>query len=150
MYEYLFTCNEPDGVRIRYVKPLAQRDIPRVYKHLSDTIAARGRKLPADLALREFERLDKLYWTVDDVGLLIANQAGDTHIFFWDKRLRGREGLCKAMAQVAMEIFGRDSVWTSIPETERAVIAFAKRVGFVQEKSEDGLVTLRLGRSYGS
>lgn len=150
MYEYLFTCNEPEGTKIRYVKPLEQRDIPRVFKHLSNSLAVRGRQLSAELALSEFKRLDKLYWTVDDVGLLIANKAGDCHIFFWDKRLRGREGLCKAMANVVMEIFDRDSVWTSIPDTERAVIAFAKRVGFKEEKHEDSLITLRLGRTYGS
>lgn len=90
--------------------------------------------------------MDKLYWTVDDVGLLFASKAGDCHVFFWDKRLRGREGMCKSMAKIAMNILGRDDLWTQIPDTERAVIAFAKRMGFVEESSNDGVISLRMTR----
>lgn len=142
MHEFLFACNEPDGVRIRCVKPLRPDDIPRVYASIRASHLARGKDLPPDVAAHEFARVDKLYWTVDDVGLLIANTAGDVHVFFWDKRLRGREGLCRGMAHVFMAIIERSSVWTQIPEKERAVIAFAKRVGFEQTEIKDGLVTL--------
>lgn len=133
MYEYQFTCPEPSGDVVRTVRPLEQGGILRAYIRMRDSLTSRGRELPLELALREFSRLDKLYWTVDDVGLLIASEAGDVHIFFWDKRLRGREGLCKSMAEVVLNTLGREYIWTTIPETERAVIAFAKRVGFVEE-----------------
>lgn len=147
MYEYIFPCFEPDGLKLRLVKPLEYADIPRVYASLRASLAARGRELPPELAAREFARLDKLYWTVDDVGLIIANKAGDVHIFFWDKRLRGRERLSKEMAKVIMDIFGRLDLFTEIPVSERAVIAFAKRVGFEQDSATDETVVLRLKRS---
>lgn len=150
MNEFLFTCNEPEGTKIRYVRPLAPNDIPRVYAQMRASLNSRGRELPADIALHEFNRVDKLYWTVDDVGLLIATLAGDVHIFFWDKRLRGREQLCRNMACVFMSIIQKDEVWTKIPEKERAVIAFAKRVGFKETENVEGLVTLIFRREYGS
>ena len=142
MHEFVFTCKEPDGIKVRYVRPLHPRDIPQVYNSLRVSHLTRGVDLPADIAAHEFARMDKLYWTVDDVGLLIANYAGDVHVFFWDKRLRGREELCRSMARVFMSIIERDSVWTQIPETERAVLAFAKRVGFEEVERENGLVML--------
>lgn len=111
---------------------------------MRDSLESRGRTLPIELALREFSRLDKLFWTVDDVGLLIASEAGDVHIFFWDGRLRGREQLCRTMAGVVMNIFGKESIWTKIPSTERAVIAFAKRVGFTQELASNGWIVMRM------
>jgi hypothetical protein len=114
------------------------------------SLESRGRTLPVDLALREFSRLDKLFWTVDDVGLLIADSTGDSHVFFWDGRLRGREELCRQMAGVTMEIFELDSVSTRIPESEVMMIEFAKRVGFSEELVSDGVVYLRLGRLHGS
>lgn len=114
------------------------------------SLETRGRTLPLELALREFSRLDKLFWTVDDVGLLIGDSAGDTHVFFWDGRLRGREGLCRAMAYVTMEIFELDATTTKIPESEKMMIAFAKRVGYTEEFELDGVVYLRLRREHGS
>lgn len=113
---------------------------------MRESLESRGRTLPIDLALREFGRLDKLFWTVDDVGLLIADSTGDTHVFFWDGRLRGREELCKAMAYVTMEIFELEETSTRIPESEKMMIAFAKRVGYTEEFVLDGVVHLRLRR----
>jgi hypothetical protein len=145
--EHLFACNEPGGIRVRCVRPLEYKDIRRVYESLRSSLVSRGRELPPELALREFGRLDKLYWTVDDVGLLIVSEACDCHIFFWDKRLRGREQLCKRMAEEAMQLLGCEALWTKVPDSEVAVIAFAKRVGFKEEFLKDnGYVLLRLGR----
>ncbi len=142
-YEFTFVCDEPEGARFREVKPLKSSDIARVYESLCKAHTSRGRELPQELAIREFARLDKLYWTVDDVGIIIASEAGDVHIFFWDKRLRGRERMCKEMAQIIMDFYHRSDVWTEIPSTERAVIAFAERVGFEREREGD-TVMLRL------
>jgi hypothetical protein len=146
-YEYVFACEEPEGVILRYVRPLEAADIPVVYQRIRESFHSRGKDaLPWEAALKEFMRLDKLYWTVDDVGLIIANRVGDVHIFFWDKRLRGRERMCKAMALVIMEIFDRTFVWTEIPKKERAVLAFAKRVGFKETAETRETVTLHLAR----
>lgn len=118
----------------------------KVYKSMLAHHESKGRTLTPETALQEFYRLDKLYWVVDDVGLLIATMAGDVHVFFWDKRLRGREELAKTMLLVSMSILNLDEAWTTIPETERAVLAFAKRVGFKDEGMQDGAVKLTFKR----
>lgn len=146
MYEFTLICQEPTGPVTRTVRPLEQRAILPVWQRMRESLESRGRTLPLDLALREFGRLDKLFWTVDDVGLLIADSTGDTHVFFWDGRLRGREELCKAMAYVTMEIFELEETSTRIPESEKMMIAFAKRVGYTEEFVLDGVVHLRLRR----
>jgi hypothetical protein len=146
-FDFVFTCNEPGGPVVRNVRTLAASDIPFVYAKMKESFAERGREcIPWEDALYEFMRLDKLYWVVDDVGLIIANKAGDVHVFFWDKRLRGRESMCRAMVMVVCEFYDRDSVWTTIPITERAVIAFAKRVGFQEQSVSAGWVTLTCNR----
>jgi hypothetical protein len=147
-FDFFFTCDEPKGQVIREVRALAATDIPFVYAQMASSFAERGKAcLPWEDALKEFMRLDKLYWVVDDVGLIIANQAGDVHVFFWDKRLRGREGMCRALVLIICEFYDRDFVWTKIPITERAVIAFAKRIGFQEKQSASaGLVTLVCNR----
>lgn len=150
MYEFTLVCQEPGGSVTRTVRPLEQRDILSAWRRMRASLETRGRTLPIELALREFSRLDKLFWTVDDVGLLIADSTGDTHVFFWDRRLRGREGLCRAMAYVTMEIFQLDATTTKIPESEKMMIAFAKRVGYTEEFELDGVVYLRLRREHGS
>ena len=141
-FEYSFICHEKGGPRYRRVRPLELADIPRVYNSLQSVINARGRELPIDLALSEFARTDKLYWTVDDVGLLIATQAGDMHGMYWDRRFRGREHLTKTMMLISMSILGLDLAWTIMPETERAALAFAKRLGFIEAERKDGAVRL--------
>lgn len=121
-------------------------DIPRVYEALRGIIESKGRALPVDLVLQEFSRADKLYWIVDDVGLLIANQAGDMHGIYWDKRLRGREHLTKTTMLISMAIFGLDTAWTTMPVSERAALAFAKRLGFVESLSDGVMTTLTFTR----
>lgn len=120
--------------------------MPRVYQEMQAHHSSRGKFLDPITAAMEFYRLDKLYWVVDDVGLMFATMAGDVHVFFWDKRLRGREDLAKTMMLVSMGIFGLPEAWTTIPETERAVLAFAKRIGFTEQNRQDGLVKLTFAR----
>lgn len=72
---------------------------------------------------------------VDDVGLVAVGPMrtdfmADVHITFWDKRLRGREDLCRRVAEWVIAGFGLQSVFTAIPVSAKATIAFAKRVGF--------------------
>jgi hypothetical protein len=142
-YEYIFACDEPGGQVIRYVRPLEAMDIKFVYNKITESFGERSKVgLPWHEALNEFMRLDKLYWVVDDVGLIIANKAGDVHVFFWDKRLRGRELMCRAMARIVCEIFELPAVWTEIPRSERAVLAFSRRVGFREVAGSPETVTL--------
>lgn len=88
-------------------------------------------------------------WLVDAVGVLIqgfiVNEGLiDVHIAFWDRRLRGREAMCRAMAAVAAHEGGYPGVWTAIPEDARTTLAFAKRVGFRLTKIINGVSVLTL------
>lgn len=145
-FEYTFECPEPEGVRKRHVRPLELQDMPRVYQEMLAHHVSKGANLSPETAWEEFHRLDKLYWIVDDVGLLFITMGGDSHVFFWDRRLRGREGLVKTMLRVSMEIFDLEEAWTTIPRTGRIILAFAKRLGFVEQEERDGLIKLTFAR----
>lgn len=72
---------------------------------------------------------------VDRVGILIQGPTRweglpDVHIIFWDKVLRGREEMCARMARLGAREAGVPGVWTAIPQSARATLAFARRVGF--------------------
>lgn len=91
------------------------------------------------------ERLIAEHWkfyTVDDVGLLcfdpFAPGKAHVHITFWDKRLRGREGLCRTALLEVMNRSNVDTVLTAIPLGLRVVRAFAKRVGMHSWKVLNG------------
>jgi hypothetical protein len=81
--EHLFACNE-QGVFESGVSVLLNTKTSGESTNRFDLpwLVAAG-SFHQKLALREFGRLDKLYWTVDDVGLLIVSEACDCHIFFW-------------------------------------------------------------------
>jgi hypothetical protein len=86
-----------------------------------------------------------LFFQVDNVGL-IAVMPWDTralhcHIAFWDKRLRGRERLCRNLAEFVVGVTRKHLV-TAIPEDRRVVIAFAKRAGFEISHRRNGVVVL--------
>lgn len=86
---------------------------------------------------------------VDTVGMLIQgfvtyNDMIDVHIVFWDRRLRGREPMCRSMAQLVASEGGFAGVWTAIPQDAAATLAFAKRVGFRQERTVNGIAVLTL------
>lgn len=74
------------------------------------------------------------FWLVDDVGLLCFDpftvRIAHVHITFWDKRLRGRESLCRAVAGHLMSEYQIDTLLTVIPDSAKIVGAFARRVGF--------------------
>lgn len=94
-----------------------------------------------------------IVFEVDDVGMLLVGHmqygfSASVHVTFWDKRLRGREGLCRGMAELVMAIAGLKFVWCAIPSSERVVLAFAKRVGFVSTREQNGVVLLQLTRRF--
>lgn len=101
--------------------------------------------------LAVFLREDIEVYLVDDVGILVAVniQQGGTahgHITFWDKRLRGREGLVYNTAQIIMERNDLHSIWTAVPKSARRVVAFAKRAGFKAYHEDSQVVCLKLDR----
>lgn len=86
---------------------------------------------------------------VDDVGVMLKgtieyNGMPDVHVGFWDKILRGREAMAREVALIVAEDAGAHGVWTAVPETSHATLAFAKRVGFKEHQSTAGVVLLTL------
>jgi hypothetical protein len=80
-------------------------------------------------------KYDTRIFAVDDVGIIVVAQVesdvtAHVHITFWDKRLRGRENLCIEMADLIQRLFQLQFLWTAIPVSSAATVAFAKRVGF--------------------
>lgn len=84
---------------------------------------------------------------VDDVGVIVVRyhpkeECADVHITFWDRRLRGRESLCRAVADYLMDFLKVRGLFTAIPGDSRATLAFARRVGFRDAAYHNGVVTL--------
>lgn len=137
----MIATQEPEGSFVRNVSPLRAQDVEHVWKKLravTNFAGGRGKDTLTDPSLEILR--------VDDVGVVVLDdkqsEYGRVHITFWDKRLRGREYLCKRIAQVWIDKYRYDYVYTSIPSESRAVIAFAKRVGFDTIAEEDGFVHL--------
>lgn len=86
--------------------------------------------------------LGTLVWKVDDVGIICMIPNGPrrahVHIFFWDRRLRGREKLCKQFGLWLMDSYELDTLWTAIPIEAEIIRAFARRVGFKYIKMAEG------------
>lgn len=95
---------------------------------------------------------DRYYYLVDDVGLIGIeldfrdNQAAaHVHVTFWDRKLRGREAICREMCLWVMGTYGLDYLWTAIPTSFKAVREFARRVGFRYYDYHIGVTTDRQG-----
>jgi hypothetical protein len=88
---------------------------------------------------------DNLFFQVDNVGLIAVfphtERSLHAHITFWDGRLRGRERLCRNLAEFVCGV-SRKFLITAIPEKNRAVLAFARRAGFEEGYRNNGIVVL--------
>lgn len=81
------------------------------------------------------------FFLIDNVGIAAAIpqrwfETAHVHITFWDRKLRGREELCRRLVEYVIETMELDHAITVIPRKSEAVLAFAKRIGF-KDKSED-------------
>jgi hypothetical protein len=139
------SCQEKRGLVLRTVnrfyprKPDALYLLQRMYGKPS---------LFSNQPLQDIKQLKYLYesgWTwllVDDVGILGVGPfslhegptsnvlACDVHMTFWDMVLRGREDLVRMMAIWAADHRDARAVYTVVPSSSKAVLAFCKRVGF--------------------
>jgi len=57
----------------------------------------------------------------------------EAHIFFWDRRLKGREGVVRRMMEWVMDALQLPRLSTQAPSYARATIRFIKRIGMVEE-----------------
>lgn len=131
-------CDEPGGTVWRSIKPLDRRDLGRFAEMLEKL-----QSVPNMLQGRAHFLLqtDCTAFEVDDVGLLamlpFRPHAATVHITFWDRRLRGRERLCRTMCEHAQE-FGWRELYVVLRQDANMLRAFARRVGFVDSFSVGG------------
>lgn len=144
MYEALFFCEERRGARVRRVY-----EVPTTFE-LQDYLRAR-----IDPAWSPVKDLDLLWskgvrtFLVDNVGAFFVGPyrrdgMPDGHMVFWDRVLRGREQMARAMARYAASDCGSPGIWTAIPNEAKVVLAFAKRVGFKVEAVGENLTLMTL------
>lgn len=135
MEAFSVLCKEGSQEHLRHVRQLLPdpADALEVYDRVQKVQNLFGSTLCAD-TLRLLISCSDHFWRVDDVGVIYAAPLGRTgahvHITFWDKRLRGREQLCRELAARVVSACGYDTLWTAIPRASKAVLAFAKRIGF--------------------
>lgn len=134
-------CNERGGECTRLVVEMP-RDI-----RLWQDILRQMQTVPNFLAKSDYENtrafLDERnqFYLIDDVGIAAVFpqrwfQAAHVHITFWDRKLRGRENLCRLLCDYVKTKYELDHLFTVIPVDSKTVLAFAKRIGF-QDKSAD-------------
>lgn len=148
-----FLCREDDQEIYREVRQLDVHDhelVTETYLKQLHLHKELGKPLPPWQTLGFFYEPNRIYWLVDDVGLIFAvfdtEHSANVHITFWDRRLRGREGLCRGLARMVLDRPGMCYLHTAIPEGSRATLAFAKRIGFEPIlKDEAGIIHLVLG-----
>lgn len=137
-----FLCKEKDGEVRRQVR-LMDMSVPAILDTIEKMSKVRN-FLPKENPVAPFIQSGNVFFEVDDVGMiaLIPTEGlVHCHITFWDRRLRGREELCRTIAQWAHAMMGK-ILATGIPETSPAVLSFAKRIGFKEMKREHGIVVL--------
>lgn len=146
MFERMFACHERRGSVMRRVVEVEPSAL--VEKYLSDRLPQKANQSPIKDLSHIYSRGARTF-LVDDVGVMlkgIVNYSGmcDVHIGFWDCILNGRESMCRDMAAEVAEAAGLPGVWTAIPLSARATLAFAKRVGFVEQGQSDSVSILTL------
>lgn len=141
MFQHI--CREKDGDVLRTVR-FMDKSVGHILETI-DRLKTVPNFLPPDNEVQPFLSPGSVFFEVDDVGLLAfiptAHRLAHVHISFWDKRLRGREELCRTVAEWVVGLTGM-ILATGIPESAPAVLAFAKRVGFGETNREHGIVVL--------
>jgi hypothetical protein len=144
MFEVL--CQEKGGAIWRTIS-LMSRSVPHLIE-VNDKLNGLGEANFMSKKVNPFALMvdpANLFFEVDNVGLITVMPLGDQalhcHIAFWDKRLRGRERLCRNLAEFVTAVT-RKFLVTAIPENNRVVLAFARRAGFEVGQHNNGVVTL--------
>lgn len=133
MFEHL--CKEKNGAVWRTVW-MPKVTIPWATEMVEKTSKV-SNFLPKDNPFTVLLDNKNKFFQVDNVGLIaVLHMEGyqllHVHVTFWDGRLRGREGLCRALS-IFVENMTEKFLFTQIPAEYRALIAFAKRVGYVAQ-----------------
>ena len=89
--------------------------------------------------------------TVDNVGVIILTnihkgRSAEVHVTFWDGRVRGRERMCRKVAEWLFRMFELSEMYCQIPEGNTTGLRLAKAVGFIDFRHENGNVLFILER----
>ncbi len=145
MIEFFASCEEKGGTVVRRVYELDRSpgNLLQVVENLKRVDSFIDGVSPTVLLDEGMEVMQ-----VDDVGLVALDKrnARDArvHMTFWDRRLRGREYLCRRVAGYWIDKYNLEYLSTSIPVTAGMVIAFARKVGFKSFTESEGYVHLVL------
>jgi hypothetical protein len=129
----IFACEERNGTYLRRVEVMGKtpQEALWVYDNIRSCLVRTG--WDEAITLEWLLRPETTVLKVDKVGVLCfvrLRQQAHAHVFFWDRILRGREGLCRKLALMMMDSQEVELLLTAIPPERRTTIAFAKRVGF--------------------
>jgi len=142
--DQVFVCPEKRGQRIRRVTEV------KPSFDIEDYLA---KHVPAEVS--PMKNLSSIWsygvriFLVDDVGVMFKGPLEyqglpDVHVVFWDRILRGRESMCRHVAQQVAEEAEVRGVCTAMPQEALAVLAFAKRIGFQEVYRGRSIVMLTL------
>lgn len=139
MFEAL--CKEKEGAVWRSLR-IMPRSMDRILSIVEKLKQVKSFLDPENPYVVFLDR-ESLFFEIDEVGLIAVCPWDSTtqhcHITFWDGRLRGREGLCRTLAEFVVRVSHKNLV-TAIPADRRAVVAFAKRVGFTEVQNNNGVL----------
>lgn len=135
-----FRCTEKGGEITRKVRLLDRGNLQYLLAVVDKCQQVSNFLDPAN-PVGLFLAVENTFFEVDDVGLLAVipynTELSHVHITFWDGRLRGREKLCRTMADWVSQISHRQ-LFTAIPQDRSILLAFCKRVGFMFQGIQDG------------
>lgn len=140
---YTCMCHERDGPVRRHVRlmPRSVARIAEIQAHLSTVQNFLPKVNPVGIFLDGANT----FFEVDDVGIIAVlpgPQGLHVHVTFWDKRLRGREGLCRELSRWVSKLTGKE-LFTYIPDQARSILMFALRAGFTGVSTNEKAHVLR-------
>ena len=148
MIKFYVECAEKLGTVTRYY-----REVDRTPKNILE-IVDKVVRVPnflfkqLELTYSELLNYENALYQIDDAGIVFFKPrppfTAEVHITFWDGRLRGREEICREIGRDFLIQRGiREGRFvTAVPHDRKAVIAFARRIGFKVSLSQDERVTV--------
>lgn len=103
---------------------------------------------PGPFAAKALFDRSNMIFQVGDCGIIgVANiergHSAEVHVTFWDGMLRGKEKVCRQVAEALINKFELKILYTRIPELRHSTLAFAKRVGFEEVRKYHGCIFLQ-------
>jgi hypothetical protein len=131
------TCHEREGSRYR------KTFLVYANRELEDFLWLKMKDLPCMFdaqglkhreSLRALWDTNKMFLMIDNVGLvgidLSTPSMPNVHVTFWDLKMRGREPIGIVTCQEIIKHLGVPALFTQMPSTSKATMAWTKRIGF--------------------